>query len=100
MASTNNNLNLQITTDPFLRNTLAPKSPTNQIQSPTNMQSKLSNIPSISPTKFPTATMSNTPTKHPTIIALETTPTDAIGLLQCVLNFVFKKVIIFSNRTI
>eukprot|EP01084_Bolivina_argentea_P034741 64339_1 len=64
-------------TDSFLRNKQY------QVQSTTNMES---NIPSISPTKFPTmfptdiqtTTTSTTPTKHPSIITLETTPIEAI----------------------
>ncbi len=83
-------------------NTLAPKSSTYKVQSTTKMQP---NITSISPTKFPamsptdiqTTTTSNAPTKHPSIITLETTPTDAIGLLQFAFNL-FPNVITFSKQ--
>ncbi len=87
-------------TDSFLRhkqysNTLAHKSLTYQIQSPTNGQSK---IPSMFPTIKQIATTSNTATKHPSIVTLETLPTDAIGLLQFTLNFVFQNLMTVQNR--
>ncbi len=97
-------------TDSFLihkqyNDTSAPKSLTYQMQSPTNGQSKMPSISAVkAPTMFPTVeqitTTSNTPTKHPSIVTLETLPTDAIGLLQFALNFVFQNLITFQCRTI